>query len=635
MTNWISTLIANYLLGLYLVFTAALAPTQPPDLHLIYSSDFLGELKPCGCSETGNLGGILRRATVYEELKKKHPDAVFVSAGDILGAADEQGHIKAEYMLEGHAHLNLDALLPGEKDLAFPIERLTSNDLPWVLTNKTTPLTFAAYRYRHLSSGQRVIILGLLEPGLPGIPKSWLSDPDRALDQALADTQAVAADIVILLLHGEQGFAQRFSQRPLIDVIVRGHLDRPVSSTTQVTQVPPTLSAGHRGQHIGMARLQATAVSKLLENQVIPLTTSIKDHKKLSHLYDRYNEAISLWYKNKAAQMKSKDKATNPYATASTCKGCHEKIYTLWQKTSHALAIKSLQKDSKDHDPECLVCHTTGMGLPGGFVSTDITPALENIQCEACHGAARKHAEYPLRYKLEPSIGHCNSCHTQEASPDFKLSRYYPRIVHKSPHPSPIHKQSVSPLIGLYDVLEPDKTIIGSEPIQLTEFFNFYCSRCYIFSTNWPDMIKSLVKPIQHQQIPIIIGEHQQAWSALAYLVAVEHGIGEKMKNALFAARFEKGVDISDKQAVVSIASQLGIGSQVKNILENNNTEIDKKFKQGMDLKRHYDIHVTPTIMINTNLRVNPSHAGDNTNLMLENLQDILLDIQCRQNIHC
>jgi len=38
-------------------------------------------------------------------------------------------------------------------------------------------------------------------------------------------------------------------------------------------------------------------------------------------------------------------------------------------------------------DADCLRCHTTGYGKPGGFTSIAETPDMANVQCEECHGA--------------------------------------------------------------------------------------------------------------------------------------------------------------------------------------------------------------------------------------------------------
>jgi hypothetical protein len=89
------------------------------------------------------------------------------------------------------------------------------------------------------------------------------------------------------------------------------------------------------------------------------------------------------------------------YLGAKKCKACHMKQYKSWMKTTMATSFENLKAGvkaeekkkagidpDKDYtaDPDCLRCHTTGYGKPGGFVSLEKTPKLINVQCEGCHG---------------------------------------------------------------------------------------------------------------------------------------------------------------------------------------------------------------------------------------------------------
>lgn len=251
-------------------------------LTLVYSSDFHGELKPCGCSEEGNLGGILRRATKFSELRSKskslkaHKNILYVSAGDILASDDEQALIKAKYLLEGQHLLKLDAILPGEKDIHHKNSLLNKFPLAWILTNRSNKSAFNDHQVRFLQSGRRVLIFGLLQSSLVNKNKqTLLSDPSNALKTAFLKTKASDDDIIILLLHGDDDFIKNFQKINLIDVFVRGHLQDVVSSSPSFVN-RPVLSAGYRGQRFGIATLKINQSTTLIKNEVITLPKKSK-----------------------------------------------------------------------------------------------------------------------------------------------------------------------------------------------------------------------------------------------------------------------------------------------------------------------------------------------------------------------
>jgi len=63
-----------------------------------------------------------------------------------------------------------------------------------------------------------------------------------------------------------------------------------------------------------------------------------------------------------------------------------------WKKTKHANNFEVLQGAERE-EPQCVKCHVTGFGKPGGFVSEQETPGLKNVGCEACHGPGSEHIE--------------------------------------------------------------------------------------------------------------------------------------------------------------------------------------------------------------------------------------------------
>ena len=122
--------------------------------------------------------------------------------------------------------------------------------------------------------------------------------------------------------------------------------------------------------------------------------------------------------------------APHGYAAASACVTCHTNEFTRWTYTDHARAAwTSLLKRNETDNVECVQCHTTGFGQPGGFgeLTSGNLGRFKAVQCEACHGPLVGHPDDP-RVKAEPvTVQTCLGCHDEANSPDFDYESYLRR----------------------------------------------------------------------------------------------------------------------------------------------------------------------------------------------------------------
>lgn len=79
------------------------------------------------------------------------------------------------------------------------------------------------------------------------------------------------------------------------------------------------------------------------------------------------------------------------FATNSKCRLCHRDFFVGRKQDVHDHAFSSVMKSGHGENRQCLGCHTTGFGIPGGFKSPILTPMLANVQCEGCHGPGSEH----------------------------------------------------------------------------------------------------------------------------------------------------------------------------------------------------------------------------------------------------
>jgi len=115
------------------------------------------------------------------------------------------------------------------------------------------------------------------------------------------------------------------------------------------------------------------------------------------------------------------------FAGIEECEFCHEEAVVFWRKTKHAGAWETLEKGGKQFDLECVKCHVTGYGMPGGS-SLANNDALRDVQCEVCHQAASIHVDQnggrkDTLVRTTPKDT-CVTCHNELHSDTFDYEAY-------------------------------------------------------------------------------------------------------------------------------------------------------------------------------------------------------------------
>lgn len=107
------------------------------------------------------------------------------------------------------------------------------------------------------------------------------------------------------------------------------------------------------------------------------------------------------------------------------CSSCHKKAFEMWKTTKHAAAWETLETQSKEGHLDCVYCHVTGFGEPGGSTIA-VNEELRDVQCEVCHGPGSLHVEADGDGHIirRPDEDRCVSCHNPEHSDTFQLEAY-------------------------------------------------------------------------------------------------------------------------------------------------------------------------------------------------------------------
>ena len=424
---------------------------------LIFSGDLRGEIQPCGCAEESDMGGLPRRLTFFKQQLSQNFNLLYFDLGNNFPEPSGQGDLKVRLIHTALKKLRPQVVLLGPNEWLNGLQSLDPT-IPYLLSNQSGSLHFLSSKT--IQEGeQRLKVFGYLSPNL--VYQNQNETPvilpaDQELLARWKERLTKNTDLLrILLFRGKVEELEIFDRSGLFDLIVAGS-----SNDDELNQVMEIKTGSGtfpmiptKGQGVLTGILEKTGKLTPVNQEIVPADLSVtwlrrilEDAPELQEAFRDYDAAVKEMFFSNLDRMQ-KQRKESPFVGNKACESCHKTSTEIWKNSGHAHAFATLESKGKHFDPECLECHVVGLKpwvAPAdasesalkfvgrtGFLSSQITPHLKNVQCENCHGPARAHLE---NYKILPATKNsqstCVSCHQGSHSPLFDFKKYWPKIKH-------------------------------------------------------------------------------------------------------------------------------------------------------------------------------------------------------------
>jgi 2',3'-cyclic-nucleotide 2'-phosphodiesterase (5'-nucleotidase family) len=439
------------------VRTPVPAPSQDVDRQALVMTitDLRGTLKPCGCSPDLERGGVDRIAHRVQEIRKNHPNSLLFHAGNLF--VDDEGvppsrraqtDRRLRALGDSMRWIGVTATTLGEYDLAQGLAWLktavSTMPTPIVATNVSGHDwdTIARKTLLVETQGIRVGVVGIVPPG------EGVVDPLPALRQASRSLRDQGADIVVALSAIGLRQAKRLLRKdPMIDLLVAGGLGlkAPVSSEVERFGTAWLVQSHIQGSHVGQITLTFEAKSRdplthqqtnkgdhgrHFKYELSPVGWDLPSHPQVLGIMQAYNRDLASINLRVAGTLPPLNKGQASYVGADACLECHEEVQPFWDADKHHKAWDTLVEEGKTFDLECVSCHTTGYGQPGGSILGALKN-LKTVQCESCHGPGSIHVEDEEADSIQLVVPQsvCVTCHNAKHSTGFQYDSYRSKLM--------------------------------------------------------------------------------------------------------------------------------------------------------------------------------------------------------------
>ncbi|MCU0315058.1 MAG: hypothetical protein MUC92_00535 [Fimbriimonadaceae bacterium] len=404
--------------GCLAVFGVTSQARQPQAYQVIITGDTFGYLSPCGCVKPMT-GGVRRRISAIKSLKGEG-EALVLDIGALVKGTKRQDEMKAETLAEimRLAQVDLINLTSLETQMGDGVVGALQRLSGEALTSSLLPADNQWGVRQSVAKGP--FLVGAIDEQLLGRPNLNRDESLRSLLQ-----EAREADLVPLLVTNSplataREIAKRFPEFRLIT-----YRDSSNPSDQWIKEGDSVLiSPGERGKFVLSLGWNGKTFDRFA---ALSLGPEFPDDPDSSRIYRTYlgrvtdEKLLDLLPRNPTAD----------FIGTKACAPCHGKAYEVWVRSEHASALKTLEEEFHDRDPDCTSCHVVGLESTKGFRDRKITPHLADVGCESCHGPGKAHAMNPVKVKMD-RLGEasCLKCHNQEHSPTFEWKTYWEKIAH-------------------------------------------------------------------------------------------------------------------------------------------------------------------------------------------------------------
>lgn len=171
----------------------------------------------------------------------------------------------------------------------------------------------------------------------------------------------------------------------------------------------------------------------LVGYRTVGLPWSAPVDPEIVKIVKQYDDEVAVMNEKAAGPIPQPAPGEAGYVGQAVCVACHQPTAAFVAQDLHQLAWETLEKANKTRDLDCVPCHVTGFGKPGGSGLGKLAH-LQDVQCEACHGPGSLHVAAPGKgaaAKLTRSPGEavCTGCHSPEHAPRFAFDAYRKRLI--------------------------------------------------------------------------------------------------------------------------------------------------------------------------------------------------------------